>query len=385
MASPVTVEGQTESQEHMGVSVVSHGAEIALSGISKQYGQMRVVYDVSLTINPGEFVTLLGPSGSGKTTLLRILAGLIPLDKGKVVVDGKDISRVPVHKREMGLVFQSYALFPHMTVHKNIAFPLAMKKYPKSEWDDRISEALRAVQLTGFSHRRPRELSGGQQQRVALARAIVSQPRVLLLDEPLGALDRRLREALQVEISTLSHELNLTVINVTHDQEEALIMSDRIALLGNGRLVQYGTPEELYGSPATHEVAEFLGDANLFRGAIEGDGPDRRFQTHDGHSLVPPPTRMNVPEVSEGVLVVRPSAIRISSGDANRNGRNSCSLPGTVARVFFAGESRRVLVATPSGQQIKVTSDIHENTNVRPGDRITLTWDASASVITRSA
>ncbi len=214
------------------------GATLELRDVNKSYGGVSAVESVSLDIPSGAFVTLLGASGSGKTTLLRIIAGFETATAGSILLDGEDISRVPVHRRNIGMVFQNYALFPHMNVEKNVEFPLARRGVARADRRRLIGEALEAVELTGFEKRRPTQLSGGQQQRVALARAIVSRPRLLLMDEPLGALDRRLREALQVKIRSLSHDLGLTVINVTHDQEEALSMSDRIALLAKGGLQQ---------------------------------------------------------------------------------------------------------------------------------------------------
>ncbi|RZI89517.1 MAG: ATP-binding cassette domain-containing protein, partial [Microbacterium sp.] len=225
-----------------------------------------------IDIQPGQFVTLLGASGSGKTTLLRMIAGFLEPTAGRIDLDGVDITSVPVHKRNIGMVFQSYALFPHMSVAKNVAFPLEMHKVRKADRARLVDEALAAVKLSGFGDRMPSQLSGGQQQRVALARAIVMRPRLLLMDEPLGALDRRLREAMQIEILRLSRELGLTVINVTHDQEEAFTMSDRIALLSDGKLVQYDAPEALYQSPVSEAAAEFLGESNRFSGILNIDG-----------------------------------------------------------------------------------------------------------------
>ena len=236
------------------------GASLEIVGLTKRFGGGTAVDAVDLSADAGEFVTLLGASGSGKTTLLRMIAGFEEPTAGRILLDGVDITKTPVHRREIGMVFQSYALFPHLTVAKNLEFPLRMHRAPKAERRRRVEEVLALLRLEGFGGRLPSQLSGGQQQRVALGRAIVGRPRLLLMDEPLGALDRRLRETMQLEITRLSRELGLTVVNVTHDQEEAFTMSDRIALLNQGRLVQYSAPEALYLDPNSETVAELLGE-----------------------------------------------------------------------------------------------------------------------------
>ncbi|MEU4228125.1 ABC transporter ATP-binding protein [Nonomuraea sp. NPDC026600] len=248
----------------------SHG--IRISAVSKMYAgtSQPAVNDVSLDIAPGEFMTFLGPSGSGKTTMLSMIAGFVALTAGRIETDGRDISRLKPHKRDLGVVFQHYALFPHMTVARNIAFPLQQRSVPKAEIAARVRAALELVRLEQYADRLPRQLSGGQQQRVALARAVVYQPRALLLDEPLGALDKKLRDQLQREIARMHRELGMTFIFVTHDQEEALTLSDRIAVFNEGRIEQVGPPAELYERPATLFVAEFLGESNVFAGVADG-------------------------------------------------------------------------------------------------------------------
>src|SRR5215218_6025657 len=257
-------------------------AEIRLEGIEKSFdGTTRVVDGIELVVEPGEFFSLLGPSGCGKTTTLRMIAGFEEPDEGRVVIGGRDLTHVPVHHRDMGMVFQSYALFPHRTVAENVAFGLRMRKVAKPEADARVAAALAQVKLEGYEERRPAELSGGQQQRVALARAIVIRPPVLLCDEPLGALDRKLRQAMQVELKELQRALGVTLVFVTHDQEEALAMSDRIGVMNAGRLEQVGAPAEIYDRPRTRFVAEFIGEINL----IEGTVMDGRFVAADGHAM----------------------------------------------------------------------------------------------------
>nr|WP_210319632.1 ABC transporter ATP-binding protein [Rhizobium wenxiniae] len=242
---------------------------IRFDGVSKYYGQQCVVDKLRLDIEKGEFVSLLGPSGSGKTTLLMMLAGFETATEGQILVDGYRVNDVPSHKRDMGVVFQNYALFPHMSVGANVAFPLQMRGISKAEIAGRVKTALDMVQLGALSERKPSQLSGGQQQRVALARALVFEPRVVLMDEPLGALDKNLREQMQLDIRALHQRLGLTIVFVTHDQGEALTMSDRIAVFNKGKIEQIGTPRQVYDEPATRFVAEFIGETNLIAGTVE--------------------------------------------------------------------------------------------------------------------
>ncbi len=241
----------------------NRGAEIRLDGVSKHYPKSIALDNVSLTVEPGEFMTFLGPSGSGKTTTLNLIAGFTDLTTGGVRIDGKQMADVPVHKRDLGIVFQHYALFPHMSVFDNVAFPLARRKTSKADANRMVTEALETAGLAGFGDRYPAELSGGQQQRVALARALVFQPKVLLLDEPLGALDKNLRERLQLELRRIHRDVGRTFVFVTHDQEEALTLSDRIAVFNNGRIEQVGTAKELYERPASIFVAGFIGESTM--------------------------------------------------------------------------------------------------------------------------
>ncbi|MFC6235439.1 ABC transporter ATP-binding protein, partial [Leucobacter soli] len=241
---------------------------LRVNGVTKSFGGAPAVDDVSLTIAEGEFVSLLGPSGSGKTTTLQMIAGFSDPDSGTIALGGRDLASVPTHKRDIGVVFQNYALFPHMTVAQNVAFPLKMRGVPRREAESRVRAALEQVHLAKFSDRKPAQLSGGQQQRVALARAFVFGAKLLLMDEPLGALDKKLREVLQEEIVHLARSLGVTVVYVTHDQEEALAMSDRIAIYNEGRIEQIGSGRDLYARPATLFVATFMGESNIVRGAL---------------------------------------------------------------------------------------------------------------------
>ncbi|MBL8674227.1 MAG: ABC transporter ATP-binding protein [Rhodospirillales bacterium] len=250
----------------------SGSAELRLVDVEKRFGAVAALDRVSLEVRRGELLTILGPSGSGKTTLLKVVAGFETPDAGDVLVDGVDFTALPPARRGIGMVFQNYALFPHLTVRRNVAFPLEMRDRPKAEIERRVTEALGLVELAGYDDRLPRQLSGGQQQRVALARAIVFNPRLLLLDEPFGALDRKLRETMQLEVRRLQRRLGLTTIFITHDQEEALILSDRIAVMDKGSIRQIGATTDIYERPASDFVADFVGESNLFHGVVTAPG-----------------------------------------------------------------------------------------------------------------
>ena len=257
-------------------------AQLQLEGIGKRFGEVRAVDNVSLAVERGELLTILGPSGSGKTTLLKVVAGFETPDGGSIRVDGVEIAALPPAKRDIGMVFQNYALFPHLSVRRNVAFPLEMRDVPKPEIVRRVTEALGLVELAGYDERLPRQLSGGQQQRVALARAIVFNPRLLLLDEPFGALDRKLRETMQLEVRRLQRRLGLTTIFITHDQEEALVLSDRIAVMNQGAIQQIAGTVEIYERPATGFVADFIGESNILHGVVSAPGT---VALEDGRTL----------------------------------------------------------------------------------------------------
>ena len=260
------------SADHAASSVRSPASEVRLEGVTKSYGQTTVLHGVDLALEPGELVCLLGPSGCGKTTALRCIAGLEPVTSGRVRIGGEDVTRVPVNRRDIGMVFQQYSLFPHLTVARNVEFGLGMRKVAKAERATRIGEMLEVVGLSHLAERFPHELSGGQQQRVALARALVTRPRALLLDEPLSALDAKVRVRLRDQIRAIQTELGITTVFVTHDQEEALAVSDRVAVMEGGRIAQLGSPEELYRRPASPFVADFVGLSNRIDGVLDGDG-----------------------------------------------------------------------------------------------------------------
>ena len=285
--------------------------DLSVQGVNKRFDQVQAVDDVTLDVPAGEFFTLLGPSGCGKTTLLRVIAGLEMPDSGKVLLGGEDITTLPATKRQVNTVFQSYALFPHLTVFENVAFGLRSRKFPTEEINQRVNRRLEMLGIEEMAQRRPDQLSGGQKQRVALARALVNEPDVLLLDEPMSALDAKLRAQVQVELRRLQQKLGGTFILVTHDQDEALVVSDRIAVMRNGRVIQHGTPEEVYDLPETQFVAEFLGAANLIEGHVKNGG----IQTDIGFLQLE-----ETPPWSHGTVAIRPEWIRIHDHPPETNG-----------------------------------------------------------------
>ncbi|MFC3123432.1 ABC transporter ATP-binding protein [Pseudoroseomonas globiformis] len=314
--------------------------QLSVQGIVRRFGPVAALAGVDLDVTEGEFLTILGPSGSGKTTLLKAIAGFEIPDEGAVLVGGQDVTLAPPRQRDVGMVFQNYALFPHMTVAQNVAFPLEMRRRPRAEIAQRVEDALRLVELQDFGRRLPRQLSGGQQQRVALARAVVFGPRLLLLDEPFGALDRKLREALQLEVRRLQRRLRLTTIFITHDQEEALIMSDRIAVMDKGRIEQIGLPGDLYARPATRFVADFLGESNLLTGkASEGTA------TLGSFGAVPLPVRQPDGPVT---LLLRPEALRLGEEASGL----PCRTHGTVVDTVYLGLSAKLRLRLEEGTEV---------------------------------
>jgi putative spermidine/putrescine transport system ATP-binding protein len=350
------------------------GAALELSGLVKRYGDDVAVGGVSIKIKPGEFVTLLGPSGSGKTTTLNMIAGFVDVTEGDIHMDGQPIASVRPHKRNIGMIFQSYALFPHMTAAANVAYPLKQRKVPKRELAERVDQALELVGLHGLGKRYPRQLSGGQQQRVAFARAIVFSPRVLLMDEPLGALDRRLRETLQVEIKRIHRELGITFIYVTHDQEEALALSDRIAVFNEGCIEQCGTPTELYEHPETLFVAEFVGESNLFPGRLTTDG-SAAIECQDGTFAAPAQDGIRA---GDAVLLLRPHKLTLLAAGG---GVTDNSLPGTVVETVYLGTSTKVVVKLHSGRRLIIRARAETAVALAVGDRVDVGWNAGDGVL----
>jgi spermidine/putrescine ABC transporter ATP-binding subunit len=346
------------------------GVGVRLERLSKRFGPVVALDDVSLEVEAGEFLTLLGPSGSGKTTTMHVVAGFESATSGEVHIDRRPVARVPPHRRDVGLVFQNYALFPHMTAADNIAFPLRMRKTPRGEVGRFVERALDLVRLGGLGPRYPRQLSGGQQQRVALARVLVFNPRVVLMDEPLGALDKKLREEMQLEIKHIQQRLGLTVIYVTHDQEEALVMSDRIAVMRAGRLEQVGSPDDLYERPASRFVAEFIGESNALTGTVTGAaGPATTLALAGGEAVRGPAADVAQPG-RRALLVVRPERVRFV--DDPPEGWNR--LTGTVQEVIYVGETTKYVV-TAGAETLRVKQQNRLGVpRYKVGDRVGIGW-----------
>jgi len=322
---------------------VTGARSVVLERVSKRFGDVTAVDDVSLEIAGGEFFSLLGPSGCGKTTSLRMIAGFERPDSGRLVIGDADVTETPPHRRPVNTVFQSYALFPHLTVGDNVAFGLRFTDLPKAAARSRVSEVLELVRLAGYEKRRPHQLSGGQQQRVALARALVLSPAVLLLDEPLGALDAKLRRELQVELKSIQREIGITFLYVTHDQEEALTMSDRLAVMSNGRVEQLGTPREVYEHPESAFVADFLGVSNLVRAHARGGG-DVDLEGATLHA-----SRGATDAAGVVRLTIRPERVLIEP--AGTLGENR--IPATIERFVYLGSMTQVFVALPGGSRLQ--------------------------------
>lgn len=362
------------------MTVVDSPAVLELSDITKTFGTTRALNSISLRVRRGEFVTLLGPSGSGKTTTLNVIAGFLAPDQGEVLVNGVPVGSVPAHRRNIGVVFQHYALFPHLTVHDNIAFPLRQRRAGRAAVAARVAEVLELVRLPGHGRRYPRELSGGQQQRVALARAVVFSPEILLMDEPLGALDKRLRDQMQLELRRIHSDLGITVVYVTHDREEALTLSDRIAVFRAGAIEQQGTPRELYQQPRSVFVAQFLGEANCFGGALRRDG-DHVTVIGDGFTIRAPAPAETF--LDQGVVVVRPEQLSVTpaGGAAALAPAGTNCVDAVVDDVVYLGGSTRVTLVYAGGATGAARGDWTRLTQVKRGDRVRVSWQAGDGVL----
>jgi spermidine/putrescine transport system ATP-binding protein len=341
---------------------------VQLKNVTKRFGNFVAVLDVNLDIRQGEFLTLLGPSGCGKTTLLRMISGFETPTEGAVYLAGQEVTHLPPYKRDVNQVFQSYALFPHLTVAENIAFGLKMKKMPKPEIEERVKQVTQLVSLTGFEQRKPSQLSGGQRQRVALARAIVCQPRVLLLDEPLAALDAKLRHAMQIELKHLQKKVGITFVFVTHDQEEALTMSDRIAVINLGRIEQLGEVAEIYHSPRTTFVANFIGQANIIEATpVSVNGNQARVKLNDALELTV--NTSSIPADSKSALVsIRPEKIHLQK--AQSTGENV--FEARVSEELFKGAVDQLVLTTDSGLELTavVANECATEESFHLGDRV---------------
>jgi spermidine/putrescine transport system ATP-binding protein len=362
-------------------------ALLEIQGVTRRFGDFTAVDDVSLAVEPGEFFTLLGPSGCGKTTLLRMIAGFDLPDAGRILLSGDDLATTPPELRPVRTVFQSYALFPHMSVAANVAFPLQMARVPQAERKTRIEAALEDVRLTGFDKRYPHELSGGQKQRVAIARALVTHPTMLLLDEPLAALDAKLREDLSIELINLQKEVGIAFVYVTHDQTEALALSHRIAVMNHGRIEQLDEPSKIYGYPRTRFVADFIGHCNLLSGpVIQTDGGVAIVDV-EGLGGVQVATQASIPGGARGTVALRPEKIRIATSAPAENPASPLADPhanhyrGTVHDLLYMGDVTVYRVGTPGGaivEALLANSQTGRAKFFEVGDAVEVSWPVAA-------
>ena len=346
---------------------------LELKDIKKAFSKEEVLKEISLSIEKGEFITLLGSSGCGKTTTLRIIAGLETPDSGQVFLDEKDVTALPPEARDVNTVFQNYALFPHMTVADNIGYGLKLKKTPKAEIKKRVSEMLELVQLPGYEKRKPSELSGGQKQRVAIARSLINNPKVLLLDEPLGALDLQLRRTMQLELKKLQKKLGITFIYITHDQEEAINMSDRIAVMNHGVFEQIGSPDEIYNHPKTSYVATFVGNANILKGTVEKTEDEILKVSLAGETV-------SVASEGRSLKVGTPVTMAVRSENLIFDEECQSGLEATVEEKSFAGGLLRVVLKLSDGTEV-IANRHGIDAGVQPGQKVTCHFDAKNAVL----
>jgi spermidine/putrescine transport system ATP-binding protein len=353
---------------------VSDTPDVRLVGVTKRFDDVVAVDDLSLDVDTGSFFALLGPSGCGKTTTLRMIGGFEQPTEGEIYLGEREVAGLPAYKRDVNTVFQSYALFPHLSVFENVAFGLRRRSVRGETLRGRVEEMLKIVGLGGMGRRKPRQLSGGQQQRVALARALVNKPQVLLLDEPLGALDLKLRKQMQLELKAIQHDVGITFIHVTHDQEEAMTMADRIAVMNRGRIEQLGTPTELYETPATAYVAGFLGASNLISGMVSGKDTVR---LHDGPE-VRVPLEALAGRTGRVAVGIRPEKIELGAGQPN-------ALEGVIAEQAYVGVATQYLVDTACGRLTVYRQNASPALNgAAPGQRLTLSWSPDSTFVVDS-
>lgn len=357
---------------------MSENVLLRLSGLEKSFDGNPILRGISLDVRQGEFVTLLGPSGCGKTTTLRIIAGLLEPDAGTVMLDGKEITHLAPEKRDVNTVFQNYALFPHMNVEKNISYGLRIKGVKRPEWQKRVEEMLKLVQLEGYEKRMPAQLSGGQRQRVAIARAVVLNPRLLLLDEPLGALDLKLRQQMQQELKEIQKRLGIAFVYITHDQEEALNMSDRIAIMREGRFEQIGSPEEIYERPQTRFAAGFIGQTNLLE--MQVAAVDERGLTleYAGTKIGARKPDFEVKPGDTVALSLRTERIGFAHMPTAE-----CALPGVLKSRHYAGGSMRAIIQLDSGRDVLVLCQSSERAQGEIGERVFLSWNRDEAPVVR--
>lgn len=354
-------------------------ALLRVEGLKKSFEGTQVLRDLSFEVGRGEFVTLLGPSGCGKTTTLRIVAGLLAPDAGRVILSGSDITDAPPEKRPLNTVFQNYALFPHMNVEKNISYGLRMRGMKKAEWKPKVEEMLRLVQLEGCGKRMPSQLSGGQCQRVAIARTLILQPELLLLDEPLGALDLKLRRQMQVELKAIQKRLGVAFVYITHDQEEALNMSDRIAVMRDGRFEQMGTPEQIYDHPATRFAAEFIGQTNLLECGVEAVNAEGMVLSYAGERI--PARKAEFDAKVGGRVCLSLRTERLGFGP-EKNG--DCCLEGVLTDRRYAGGSMRATIRLKDGHEILAMCTSAERARGEVGQRVFLNWNPAEAPVVRA-
>ncbi|SUB45229.1 spermidine/putrescine ABC transporter ATP-binding protein PotA [Pasteurella multocida] len=363
-------------------SSVQNKPIIELRSITKSYGDKTIIENFNLTINNGEFLTILGPSGCGKTTVLRLLAGLEELDSGNIILDGEDITHVPAEQRHVNTVFQSYALFPHMTIFENVAFGLRMQKVPNEEIKPRVLEALRMVQLEEYAYSKPAQLSGGQQQRIAIARAVVNKPKVLLLDESLSALDYKLRKQMQNELKALQRKLGITFIFVTHDQEEALTMSDRIIVLRKGHIQQDGSPREIYEEPKNLFVAKFIGEINIFNATVLTRVDEKRVRANVEGRVCDIYTNLDVVAEQKLKVLLRPEDILIEELDENQSSK---AIIGHVADRNYKGMTLESNITLDHNSMTVLVSEFFNeddpNIDHSLGQKVALTWHEGWEVV----
>lgn len=350
---------------------------VELRNIVKRFEQNTVVSNLNLDIQSGEFITLLGPSGCGKTTTLRMIAGFERLTSGEIILDGAHVENLPAYERNVNTVFQNYALFPHLNCFENVAFGLRVKKTSKAEIQKRVKQALTLVQLESFANRMPDQLSGGQKQRIAIARALVNNPKVLLLDEPLGALDQKLRKQMQVELKHLQKQLGVTFIFVTHDQEEALTMSDRIAVMNKGNLDQVGTPSEIYDHPSTTFVAEFIGETNLLAGKVLSANQGQLTLECDGLHITAHSESTNFSAGSEINLAIRPERVTLSK----ENVQDRINIAARLQERIYCGGMTKTIMVLPDGKEFIAQEKTDQLLAISVGDEVTISWNPAQAVV----
>jgi spermidine/putrescine transport system ATP-binding protein len=375
------------------------GSDVVIGGLSKSFGDITVLKDINLSIQKGEFFSLLGPSGCGKTTLLRIIAGFETPDCGTVTIDDTDVLPLSPNRRQVNTVFQNYALFPHLTVFENVAFSLRLKKIPKNEVNSRVQDYLKLVQLENHAHKKPNQLSGGQKQRVAIARALINEPRVLLLDEPLSALDAKLRQRMLIELDQIHDKIGITFIYVTHDQQEALSVSDRIAVMNLGNVLQAGTPHEIYESPATDFVARFIGETNLFDATVAKIDKIDQSRLASGSAPTEFLAELDIPELGrvkvttvdefeagqEVSFTIRPEKIVISKEKPSTKREDINLVHGAVDEPIYSGFQTKFYVKTPKNLLIRVIKQHANYSDEGPDivwkDQVYLSWSANDGYI----